>query len=150
MFVFGKLVVHVVDLTSIITPPPPPSSRPVQGKHPEATSCSSPPPLWNAASGLPSHQQPRIPLNYLRTHFTTFLHAIDASFPSLFIPYASGALLALSIPSPRLFFSPYALCVPLRVLKFILNSFLLHLPAKVRVFCVDDVEASCWFYFRYR
>jgi hypothetical protein len=33
--------------------------RPVQGKRPEAASCSSPPPLWNVASGLPSHQQPR-------------------------------------------------------------------------------------------
>jgi hypothetical protein len=62
----------------------PPSSRPGQGKRPEAASCSSPPPLWNAASGLPSHQQPRIPLNYLRTYFTTFLHAIDAFFSIAF------------------------------------------------------------------
>ncbi|KAJ7909942.1 heme peroxidase [Mycena leptocephala] len=63
----------------------------VVGKRPEAASCSSPPPLWNAASGLLSHQQPRIPSNYLRTYFTTFLHAIDALFSIAFHTLRPGS-----------------------------------------------------------
>ncbi|KAJ7288979.1 hypothetical protein C8J57DRAFT_1215056 [Mycena rebaudengoi] len=46
----------------------PPSSRPVQGKHPEAASSSLPLPLWNTASGLSSHQHPCFNTIHDHTH----------------------------------------------------------------------------------
>ncbi|KAJ6533749.1 hypothetical protein DFH09DRAFT_1092331 [Mycena vulgaris] len=67
----------------------PPSSWPVQGKCPEVASCSSPPPLRNAASGLSRHQQPvssRSTLALVPRHFCT---PSTTSFLLHFILYTS-------------------------------------------------------------
>jgi hypothetical protein len=54
--------------------------RPAQGKHPEAAPSSSPPPLWNTASGLFSHPNPS---NHTLWH--CILHTAFSHFLTLFL-----------------------------------------------------------------